>query len=578
METKNCQNCKQDFNITQDDFSFYEKIGVPAPTFCPECRMARRLIWRNERSLSKRECGLCKKSLISMYSDGAVPVFCTECWNGNDWDQFINARDYNFEKPFFVQLKELFQVNPRFYAYKFGTFVNSEFVNFAKDDKNAYLSYSVIDSEDILYSTLVDISKNSTDCLNIMKVDGCFENINCEGNYNTHFAVKSQSCLDSYFLYDCANCSNCFMSSNLRSQQYYFKNTKLSKEEYFEEIKKLNLNKYSNLISLKLEFNDLVKNHSIHKYASMYASENATGDYLHHVKNVVESFDTHDAENIYYSCRVLHCKDCMDNSGCGYGELIYESMAGTMNSFKDFFCYITIQGCRECEYSLIMKNCSNCFGCVGLTNAQYCILNKQYSKEDYFKTVAKIKNHMMEMPYVDERGRIFSYGEFFPYDMSPFGYNETNAHDYMPVSREEAIEKGYPWKDSDKKSYKTTLLSEDLPDDIFEVPEDIVDQIISCPNNGDQITQCTTAYRIVPAELQFYRQKNFPLPRYCPNCRHYERLKYRNPMKLYKRSCTCTQTTHFHSGNACSNEFETTYAPNRPEKVYCEQCYQAEVL
>jgi len=43
-ETKNCQNCKKDFTIEQDDFSFYEKIKVPPPTFCPECRYKRRII------------------------------------------------------------------------------------------------------------------------------------------------------------------------------------------------------------------------------------------------------------------------------------------------------------------------------------------------------------------------------------------------------------------------------------------------------------------------------------------------------------------------------------------------------
>ena len=37
-ETKNCQNCKNDFTIEVDDFSFYEKIGVDVPKICSECR------------------------------------------------------------------------------------------------------------------------------------------------------------------------------------------------------------------------------------------------------------------------------------------------------------------------------------------------------------------------------------------------------------------------------------------------------------------------------------------------------------------------------------------------------------
>ncbi|HEY4526141.1 MAG TPA: hypothetical protein VJL32_03550 [Candidatus Paceibacterota bacterium] len=36
--------------------------------------------------------------------------------------------------------------------------------------------------------------------------------------------------------------------------------------------------------------------------------------------------------------------------------------------------------------------------------------------------------------------------------------------------------------------------------------------------------------------------------------------------------------THFHGENPCPTEFETSYAPDRPEIVYCEQCYNSEVV
>ncbi len=574
-ENKICQNCKQDFTIDPEDFNFYEKIKVPPPTFCAECRMVRRLMWRNERSLTKRECGLCHKSLISMYSD-AAPVYCTECFHGGDWDQFINAKEYDFTKSFFEQLKELLKINPRFYSYKFGNFINSEFVNYAKDNKNVYLSFSTIYCEDISYSNVIDKSKKSMDCLNVDKIDGCYENIYCEGNYNTTYAVKSQNCIDSNFIYDCSNCSDCFMSMNQRNQKYVFQNQKLTKEEYFQKIKEYKLNTYSGIKKAKEEFDNSIKNKAFHKYALIYASENATGDNVHNARNLKQVFDTYESENISYANRVLWTKDTMDVSGCGYGELIYESMAATQNTFKDFFCYMTIEGCRECEYSIALTNCSNCFGCVGLKNTQYCIFNKQYEKEQYFEMVEKIKKHMNDMPYVDEKGRVFAYGEFFPYDLCPFGYNEGNAHDFFPISKEDALERGYNWKEKEKKDYKVTIQSSDLLDNITDVSDDILKEIISCPNNGDQMTQCTSAFKIVPAELQFYKQKNLPIPRYCPNCRHYERLKYRNPIKLWKRGCMCDKS-HAHHVGQCSIEFETTYAPERTEKVYCEKCYQQEV-
>ncbi|HPU95171.1 MAG TPA: hypothetical protein PK398_03285, partial [Candidatus Gracilibacteria bacterium] len=45
------------------------------------------------------------------------------------------------------------------------------------------------------------------------------------------------------------------------------------------------------------------------------------------------------------------------------------------------------------------------------------------------------------------------WGEFFPYKMSQFAYNETSAMDYFPLEKEEALKLGSYWQDltSDQK-------------------------------------------------------------------------------------------------------------------------------
>ncbi|MEK7128078.1 MAG: hypothetical protein AAB933_00750, partial [Patescibacteria group bacterium] len=94
--------------------------------------------------------------------------------------------------------------------------------------------------------------------------------------------------------------------------------------------------------------------------------------------------------------------------------------------------------------------------------------------------------------------------------------------------------------------------------------------------------------KIIPDELNFYRKMNLPLPRLCPNCRTFERLKQRTGIELYKRSCQCdgensknnlyrNTISHAHGSEPCSVSFETSYSPDRPEIVYCEKCYQQEV-
>ena len=347
-----------------------------------------------------------------MYSDkDTAPVCCNECWNGDKRDQYEYAKDYDFTKTFFEQLKELFDVNPRIYLYRIGNIVNSDYTNYTVDNKNCYLAYSVIVCEDVFYSENIDKSKNTLDSLNVEKLDGCSYNIDCENNFNTHYAIKSQSCVDCSFVFDCTNCSNCFLSSNLRNQQYVFKNKKYTREEYVNKIEEYKLNTYSGWIKAIDSFDLMVKNTAIHKYAFIIASQNTIGDYILNSKNIKNSFVVRESENIKYGFRALmNVKDSYDLSGVGLNvELCYDSAMTSKNVYKDFFCYMTIEGSRECEYSLILKNCSNCFGCVGLNNAQYCIFNKQYTKEEYEELLPKVKQHMMNMPYIDNAGRIYKY-------------------------------------------------------------------------------------------------------------------------------------------------------------------------
>ncbi|MBU0626695.1 hypothetical protein KKH82_04680 [Patescibacteria group bacterium] len=81
-------------------------------------------------------------------------------------------------------------------------------------------------------------------------------------------------------------------------------------------------------------------------------------------------------------------------------------------------------------YCSCCRNIKDCFGCISLNNAQYCILNKQYTKVEYETLVPKIIEHMTK---TEERG------EFFPSSISPFGYNETVASEYYHLTKEEAI-------------------------------------------------------------------------------------------------------------------------------------------
>src|SRR3990167_9400503 len=160
QETKNCQNCKKDFTIESEDFNFYEKIKVPPPTRCFECRQQRRYAWRNERTLYRRNCDLCKKSTVTIYSPNKpYKVYCNECWWGDGWDQASYGRDFDFSRPFFEQFAELQHDVPRMALLNKNS-VNSEYTNHAGDNKNVYLTFGSFYNENIFYSTWVQKSRD----------------------------------------------------------------------------------------------------------------------------------------------------------------------------------------------------------------------------------------------------------------------------------------------------------------------------------------------------------------------------------------------------------------------------------
>ena len=179
----------------------------------------------------------------------------------------------------------------------------------------------------------------------------------------------------------------------------------------------------------------------------------------------------------------------------------------------------------------------------------------------------KIIQHMNDVPYTDAAGHVYRYGEFFPPELSPIPYRISEAYEFFPMSEKEAKEKAFVWYDIVHQRYTSTLSAQTLPDDIKTADENILKEVIGCEHDANCDQECTGAFRIITEELAFLKRMNIPLPRLCPNCRHYERLTLRNPPKFYHRSCT-----------KCETEFETSYAPDRPETIYCEKCYNSEIL
>lgn len=524
-ENKTCQNCKNSFVIEPEDFDFYEKIKVPPPTFCPECRFIRRLLWRNERTLYKRPCSLCDQDTISLYDkDAPFPVFCVPCYWSDKWDPLSYGQRVDLERSFFEQLKELMDRAPRIALDITGP-TNSPYTNHSINAKDSYYSFGITQVEKCSYDTQTHFSKEVYDSDFIIKGDSLYECVDTDESYNVKYSKYAKQCIDSEFLYNCIGCTNCFMSSNLRNKQYYFKNQPCTKSEYEEKIKQIDFSKRSVIENLKKDFDELLKT-TLRRFANITTSTNSTGDNLEHSDNVHYSFGTRGGvQNAkYIAIAGYNLKDTYDIYGGGLtSELGYECVAFTNNSSVMFSKQT--RDTRNAMYTEFCTNCESVFACSGLSNKSYCILNTEYSKEEYEKIVAQLIENSIKNPYKTALGHAYSYGEFFPVEFSPFAYDETVAHELMPLTREDALKKVYGWKGEKDRDYVVDIVSSNIPDSILDVGDDMVSKVLGCAHSGECIHKCTKAFKFTQDELHFYKKRNIPLPDLCPNCRYFKRLE-----------------------------------------------------
>jgi len=575
-QVKNCQNCKKDFVIEPNDFGFYEKIKVPLPTFCPECRRQRRWAWRNNMSLYSRKCDLCNKSVISIYSpDSGLTVYCNKCWWSDKWDQKSYATDYDFSRPFFTQFRELMRKVPQMSIVNDDGIasVNCEYTHDWWFSKNCYMCFSGWNVQNVMYSYFILQGRDILDSNVIRsKSENLYECFLTSGCYNLKYSQVDKSCIDSQFLYDCIDCQDCFMCINLRGKKYYFKNKQYSKEEYGKILESYRLDTFSGIEKAQKEYDNFILSYP-RRYLLMFRTLNSLGEIVSDSKNVKNCFIAKNSENCSYSDFIGDAKnpdkDCYDVTMSGGVSESYEGVVMD-HSQLNLFAVFSVKS-QDLRYTQHCHNCKHCFGCIGLRNANYCIFNKQYTKEEYEELVPKIIEQMNTMPYIDKKGRIYKYGEFYPIELSPFGYNETYAPELIPLSREEVEKEGYNWQENIQRTKgQETLLPEKIPDSINDVKDNILEEVLKC-------TLCERNYKIIQNEFLFYKKLKIPIPRKCFYCRYQARIAKTNSPRLWHRVCMCDKESHFHGAGDCKVEFETSYAPDRPEIVYCEKCYQAEV-
>lgn len=541
-----CIKCKTSFKPTAEELTFLQKINLPEPSLCPSCRRQWRFAWRNERKLYHRTCDLTGKQIISVYApDSPYKVYEQHEWQTDKWDGMESGKDFDFNRPFFEQFDELMKQTPKISMFASQN-INSDYSNGAQQDKNCYMIFVSDHDEDCLYSYGIDSCKDCLECLNCYKCELCIECIDCSGSYNLRYCEQSHNCSDSFFLSDCKGCSNCFGCYGIKNKEYHIFNENNSKEDYLKKLADLNTGNRQSFMAAQKAFQSRVQTQQINQYYDGMNNQNVTGDHIVNCRNCIECYDSGDLEDCGYLIFSFKSKDCFDGhvvvDGC---ELCYGTIS-TIHQYNTQFTFVSFYS-RDSLYLDHCQYCKNCFGCSALKHQEYCILNKQYPPEEYEKMKNKIIGHMKKTG---------EWGSPLPAALSPFGYNETVAQEFYPLSKEDALKQNFKWYDdvdAETSAYQGPV--NQVPDNADQINEGLSKQIFICEKSNKP-------YKFIPQEIKLYKQFNVPLPKLCFDERHLARISRRNPRRLWKRNC-----------QKCGCDLMSSYSPDRPETIYCEECY-----
>ncbi len=545
---KICTDCEKEFTIDEGDLILYEKVGLKIPEICFFCRLKQYAAFWVFGKFRKGVSDLSGESLITVLPNNfRYPIYKSHEWWGDSWDPMPFGREYDSSRSFFEQMKELQEKVPR--PHQAGeNNTNCDWSDDVWESKNCYLTRSVLRCENLNYSYRVMDTKDSSDIVYCFNLQNSYDCLACHNSFNLNFSENSKDCIDSYFLFDCRNCQNCFMSYNLRNKQFCIRNKQFTKEDYEKEIKEIKLDSYKNVQILKEELENILKNNAVHRETFNLRTTDSTGNHMTNCDKCKNCFSLDDSQNCRNLLRGVSVKDSID-SFC----TLYTEVSGNNSCPSGGYSlkHSIWSNARYSEYLDLCIECEYCFGCVGLRKKKYCILNKQYSKEEYEILKSKIIEDM------EKRGE---YGKFPPYSMGLGYYNLSTGVIYFPdMTREEVVKRGGYWSDEDLSS-SDGMSSFLLPDSVFETDKNISSQALICPE---------TKYRfnISPAEYELHTRKGFALPRVHFDLRMLKRARKTAVLKSYPHKCTF-----------CESDIMAYYPPEWGyNKIACEECYKQNI-
>jgi len=530
---KICIHTWKEFTITKKEEEIrlwaspviaWKLYPIDEPDHHPDIDHQWHLAWRNERTLYRGKCDLTGKPLITSINPKlGYTVYNFVDYRSDKWSPEEYWRDFDFSKTFTEQFSEMYTSMPQMSLNLSMHMENCDYCNYWLEAKNCYMCTTPIRSENCYYSYLPFKSTYDVDGYANTSAQWTYWCVNSIWCFECSYCFYSDMNKYSSYLLDCVNCEYCFWCVNLSNKKYYIFNKEYTKEEYEQAVERL-LSELSRE-ELLTRFHEFSLRHPRRAVRGSW-NENAEGDLLFNVHNVINSFDAQDCSECVECWTVwVNTNDLARCTLTWMATRIYSSTWGKWGDASAF--HVWCNDCIQTYYSYYCRDCKHCFGCVKLDHKEYCIFNKQYTKEEYEELLPRI---IADMQKTGERSQPLNPS------ISQFPYNDTCANEQFPLTQEEVQ---CVWRKWMEQEIVTVEWEWYIPKEIsWYDSQGKVDELTSatlvCP-----ITQ--RPFKIIEQQFNVHKKLWIPIPIKHYDQRYKEQITlWKSPKELFDRTCAKT--------------------------------------
>jgi len=477
MSKELCKISGQELQHSPLEIEVYGLFDAKPPPLIPNERLRVLLAFQSGGHFFWREVG--GRKLYSIYpSTSVLSVVEAEFLTEN-----VNFQEWNLNDSFLQCLFKLLRQSTRPHHHASGVSQTFGVEQVSNINSSSLVLFSA-DSENCFSSDFVSRSNNIGSSLFVLESQNCLSSIRLENCANIVFSEALRKCQNSYFLKECYDCQECLFCVGLKSARYFIENEFVGEERFKEVLLSLNLDTAEGVELALTRFKKFQNKIQIKE-----------------VKQTL-CFRTQNSSNTFGTFSADKCVDVVGFSDCISSSALTVASGG--KATRLFNCIRCGPNVSDLYYSFDCSESRELLGCVGLKNAEYRVLNKQYTRAEY---------NLVKEQIISTLRKKRQWGNPLAFKYSDFAYNGSLAHQLFPLSKVQAGMFEVGWDDEVEEFKVERLISSpELIKQIADTPQSLEE----AKQSRDGVFVCELSgklFRYLPGELALYSKLNiFPNP------------------------------------------------------------------